>query len=83
MWISIKIAEREYPPWETFLSEADKRNWLKWVVESYQNATKFFTFSDNTSNSVINDYGIGEEKVVTVYERANIKELPIREYCQN
>jgi glycosyltransferase involved in cell wall biosynthesis len=73
---TIKIAEREYPPWETFLSEVDKRNWLEWEVESYQNATKIFTFSDNTRNSVIYDYGIDEEKVVTVYSGVNLKELP-------
>lgn len=70
------MVEREYPPWGTFLSEADKRNWLKWELKSYQNTTMVFTASNHTRNSVINDYGIDEEKVVTVYEGANIKELP-------
>jgi glycosyltransferase involved in cell wall biosynthesis len=73
---TIKLTEREYPLWETFLSEVDKRKWLEWEVESYQNATIVFTASNHTRDSIINDYGIDEEKVVTIYEGANIKELP-------
>lgn len=73
---TMKIAEREYPPWVQFLSKEDKKRWLKLETESYRNATMVFTSSNHTRDSMINDYGVNEEKVVTVYEGANIKELP-------
>ena len=74
---TMRMAEREYPPWVQFFSEDDKKRWLKLEIESYRNATKIFTASNHARDSVINDYGIDEEKVVTVYEGANIKELPM------
>lgn len=73
---TMKLAEREYPPWDIFFSEADKRKCLEWELESYQNATRIFTASNHTRDSVIMDYGIDEEKVVTTYEGANLEELP-------
>ena len=73
---TMKQSESEYPPWANFYSEKDKSRWLELEAESYRNATMIFTFSDNTKNSVINDYGIDEEKVVTTYSGVNLKELP-------
>jgi glycosyltransferase involved in cell wall biosynthesis len=73
---TMRMAEREYSQWIRFFSEEDKKRWLKLEIESYRNATMLFTASNHTRDSVINDYGINEEKVVTVYEGANIKELP-------
>jgi len=73
---TMKLAEREYPPWVRFFSEEDKSLWLKLETETFRNATKIFTFSNHTQKSVINDYGINEEKVVTTYSGANVKELP-------
>lgn len=49
---------------------------MEWELESYQNATRICTASNHTRDSVIMDYGIDEEKVVTTYEGVNIKELP-------
>jgi len=73
---TMKLAEKEYRPWVQFFSDENKNKWLKLENESYRNATMIFTASDHTRDSIINDYGINEEKVVTVYEGANIKELP-------
>jgi glycosyltransferase involved in cell wall biosynthesis len=73
---TMKQSEREYPPWAIFFSQRDKRKWLELERESYHNATMIFTFSDNTRNSVIKDYGGDEERVVTTYSGVNLKELP-------
>lgn len=73
---TMKMGEREYPPWAQFFSERDKKKWLKLETESYCNATMIFTASNHTRDSMISDYGVNEEQVVTVYEGANIKELP-------
>lgn len=73
---TMKQAEREYPPWTQFFSEADKNMSKRLGMETLQNATIIFTASDNTRNSIINDYRIDEEKVVTVYEGVNLKEFP-------
>ncbi|MCW7080736.1 MAG: glycosyltransferase family 4 protein [Candidatus Methanospirare jalkutatii] len=74
---TMKLAEREYPPWAIFFSERDKRRWLELEAISYRNATIVFTSSDYVRNSIIKDYEVDEEKVVTVYEGANLEELPI------
>lgn len=76
---TMKQSEREYPPWAIFFSEKDKRKWLELERETYRNATMVFTFCDNTRNSVIDDYGVEEEKVVTTYSGVNLKELPTLE----
>ena len=73
---TLKMAEREYPQGVKFFTNEDKNKWIKLETESYHNATMIFTFSDNTKNSVISDYGIDGEKVVTVYSGVNLKELP-------
>ena len=60
-----------------FFSERDKRRWLELEAISYRNATIVFTASDYVRNSIIEDYEVDEEKVVTVYEGVNLEELPI------
>jgi glycosyltransferase involved in cell wall biosynthesis len=43
-----------------------------------------FTVSDHTKNAIINDYGIAKEKVVTIYNGVNLKELPsVEKDCNN
>jgi len=73
---TMKLAEREYPPWTRFLSKSDKKVWEIMENKTFQNANLIFTFSDNTRNSVINDYNINREKVITVYSGVNLKKLP-------
>ena len=73
---TMKLSEKEYPSWTGFFTEKEKNEWLRLETKSYQNATIIFTVSSHTKDSIINDYGIDEEKVVTVYEGVNIKEIP-------
>lgn len=73
---TLKQTERTYPSGARFFTEEDKNMYVKLGEETLQNATIIFTASDCTRNSIINDYGIDEEKVVTTYYGANIEELP-------
>ena len=58
---TIKSADREYPLWSMFFKGKDKRLWINLETETYLNAAMIFTFSNNTSKSIINDY---ESKVI-------------------
>ena len=73
---TLKMAEREYPAWARFFCERDKSKWLELETKSYRNATMVFTASSHTRDSVINDYGVDNKKVVPVYEGVNLKEFP-------
>ena len=70
------ISEREYPMFRLWSSKAEKAARIKLEMELYRNASLVLTFSDCARMSVINDYGIDENKVVTVYAGANLKEIP-------
>ena len=70
------IAEREYPMFQLWSSEAEKAARIKLETKLYRNASVVLTFSECARKSVINDYGIDENKVATVYAGANIKEIP-------
>ena len=70
------IAEREYAMFRLWSSEAEKAARMKLETELYQNASMVLTFSECARRSVINDYGIEEGKVATVYAGANLNEIP-------
>ena len=70
------LTEREYPFYRLWPSEAEKAARIKLETELYRNARLILTFSECARMSVINDYGIDENKVVTVYAGANLKEIP-------
>ena len=59
-----KQAERDYFTWHKFFSDNDKKLYEKTAFESYHDASKIFTASNYCRNSIINDYGVNEEKIV-------------------
>ncbi|AKB25967.1 Glycosyl transferase, group 1 [Methanosarcina sp. MTP4] len=71
-----KLSEKELPQWSKFLSENDRKYWTDMETKSYENADIVFTFSNHTRQSMINDYEISEDKVVTVYSGTNVDYLP-------
>jgi glycosyltransferase involved in cell wall biosynthesis len=73
---TMKMAEKEYPPWAPFRSYKERCDWLKLEQEAYSKAVKIFTFSEYTKRAIIRDYGISERKIVTVYFGGNIREIP-------
>lgn len=73
---TLKLAEQEYPKWARFLSHKDRDFWIKSETKTFENATRVFTFSKKTRNSVIEDYKIDEDKVTAVYSGVNLQALP-------
>jgi len=73
---TMKMAEREYPPWAPFRSYKERLDWLKLEQQVYSKAAKIFTFSEYTRRALMRDYGIDGTKIVTVYWGANIHEMP-------
>jgi glycosyltransferase involved in cell wall biosynthesis len=67
---STVLANRQYPGLEpeTYMKSAP---WMKFEKQIYQNAAVNFTFSQNQSDSIINDYGIDASRVVCVYAGSN------------
>ena len=70
------ITERGDPLCQLWPSKSEKTIRKRLETKLYQNARLILTFSECARMSVINDYGIDENKVVTVYAGANLKEIP-------
>lgn len=70
------IGERGYPLYRLWPSEVEKAARIKLETKLYQNASLVLTRSENTRMSVIDDYGIDENKVTNVYAGVNFKEIP-------
>lgn len=79
---TMKLSEKELPQWSKFLNEEDRKYWIEMEKKSYENSDIVFTFSNRTRKSIIHDYGVNENKVVTVYSGTNIGSLPniVKEY---
>ncbi|AKB69080.1 glycosyltransferase family 4 protein [Methanosarcina mazei] len=73
---TMKLSEKEFPQWSTFLSDKDKNKWIQMETKSYKNANAIFTSSEHTRKSIIYDYGVHKEKVLTVYEGTDIEKIP-------
>ncbi|MDA0524407.1 glycosyltransferase family 4 protein [Methanococcoides alaskense] len=73
---TMKLAEREIPDWCDFLCAKHKEKWLELETKSYNNANVVFTLSNHTRRSIIDDYGVSDEKVVTVYAGTNLDDVP-------
>ncbi len=73
---TMKLSEREYPLWSRFLCNNDKKKWLEMETRTYHNAAVVFTMSNHTRQSLIEDYGVSENNVFTVYGGVNLDENP-------
>lgn len=73
---TMELSARGYPMYRLWPSGAEKNVRKKLEKEAYQKASRVLTFSECARRSVIEDFGIDDNKVVTVYAGANIKELP-------
>ncbi len=72
-----KMAEREYPPWgEMYRSKVAKLDWMNLQRILFLRASRVFTMSEYTRQSVIEDFHIQPDKVVVVYSGPNIRTLP-------
>lgn len=82
---TMKLSEKEYKSWSIFLSEKEMKKWIEMETKSYKNADVIFTASDHTKQSLIEDYGVCLENVVTVYEGINLDDIPskIKNYENN
>jgi glycosyltransferase involved in cell wall biosynthesis len=80
---TMKMTERLYPSYTRFYTEAGKRMWLKLQTETHRNATRIFTFSSQTKNSIITDCGVEPEKVCNVLVGVNLEKIPEYEKVYN
>lgn len=63
-----------YEGWAPLARERDR--WLKLEKDLYKNARLIFTTNDNARSSLINDYGIENDKVVTVGYGLTLDKIP-------
>ena len=73
---TMELSARGYPMYRLWPSDAEKNVRKRLEKEAYQKASRVLTFSECARRSVIEDFGIDDNKVVTVYAGANLKELP-------
>lgn len=73
---TMKLAGREYKPWNPFQSEKVAKKWYDMEGQLYKNAARVFTFSENTRRSVIEDYGAKADQVFATNAGVNFEILP-------
>ncbi|MFC1620966.1 glycosyltransferase family 4 protein [Candidatus Omnitrophota bacterium] len=61
-----RLAERHFPEWVPLSSKSQSDELLELQKALYQGAATVFTTSDNTRKSMISDYGVKEERLMTV-----------------
>jgi alpha-maltose-1-phosphate synthase len=66
------LSDRSYRPWAP-LNKADKAKWITWERETYQKARAVFARTHWLRQSLIEDYGVPEEKVVWVGTGSHFK----------
>ena len=67
---------KEYPAWAPIEAEKNVKDWLKLEGDLYRNAAKVFSMSNRTRDSVINNYAVPENKVVTVGYSSMLEKVP-------
>lgn len=65
---------RKYPQWASWPREIEK--WVRLEKKLYQNAKTIFTTNENVRKSLIKDYGVPENKVITVGYGLTFDNLP-------
>lgn len=73
---TLKLAEREWPPWAPFGSQKDAKEWFKLEKALYQNAARILTTNEYVRRSIIDDYGASPDHVVTVGYGVSLEKLP-------
>lgn len=63
---TLKLAERAYPAWAPFPSEADAAAWFRLEQRLYRGARRVLTTTEHARRSVVHDYGIPAHRVITV-----------------
>lgn len=73
---TMKLSDREYPKWAHFLNENDKKAWFEGEKITFENASIIFTSNQHAMRSIIEDYSINANKVVTVGNGVHLEEIP-------
>jgi glycosyltransferase involved in cell wall biosynthesis len=73
---TMKLAEK-YHPWLPFRSQL--KGWYELETSLYKNAVFNFTWSENTRLSLMNNYGVGEDKVIALGRGVPLDRLPNKE----
>jgi glycosyltransferase involved in cell wall biosynthesis len=71
-----RLAQREDDWRNPFASAAESERWNNLEHEAYHHATMVLTRSDYTRQSLLDDYGMPPERVVTVGGGVNFEQLP-------
>jgi glycogen synthase len=63
---TMALAEKAWTPWATFSSRKEQEAWFKCETQLYEHSHHLFTMTDLVKKSLIEDYGIDEQKITTV-----------------
>ena len=63
---TMALAIGEWPEWAPFDGDKDRRAWLEAEKDAYARAAHLFPWSNRTRQSLINDYGVPEEKITVI-----------------
>ena len=63
---TMALAIKEWPAWAPFDGDKDRRAWLEVEGDAYKRAAHLFPWSRRTKQSLMEDYGIPEDKITVI-----------------
>jgi glycosyltransferase involved in cell wall biosynthesis len=73
---TVKLAEREWPPWAPFKNRLDADAWYTLERALYHGAAKIFSASEYSRRSIVKDYGVPEDKTTWVGYGLPLESIP-------
>ena len=67
---------QEWPPWAPYRSNQEAEEWFALEEALYRGAARVLTTNENARQSIVQDYGVAPERVVTVSWGAPLETLP-------
>jgi glycosyltransferase involved in cell wall biosynthesis len=73
---TMRLAAQEWPPWAPYRLDREAEEWFALEEALYQGATRVLTTNEHARQSIVHDYGVAPERVVTVGYGAPMETLP-------
>ena len=73
---TMRLAAREWPPWAPYRSDREADEWFALEEALYRGADQVLTTNEHARQSIIQDYGVSHDRVMTVGYGAPMETLP-------
>ncbi|MGI4792405.1 MAG: glycosyltransferase family 4 protein [Janthinobacterium lividum] len=70
---TMALAVKEWPAWAPFQTDKARRDWLDTEGDAFRRAAHLFPWSNLVKQSLMNDYGVPEDKITVIGSSGNFR----------